>query len=321
MKKILLILLTFFSTLIYANDILRISLEEQTKLNEEFSRKIEPVMERFGSGDVVGNGGGLLEQNFMLSYYSLQTAIDNCLTFIDCFNSKEEKAILIEINKLFIQKIDQKNIFVFVKNKDHNNFFYDENDQTQRIAKTGFDKKYPIFINLDVSNEIINDVPAMLGIIIHELGHQVGILSHNFLDQLGARVRSMWMRDWVVSKVVVGSEKLSVRLFTAQSNFINSKLSYVFKGKVQSLNFLIYREISCGEGEMLHGFSLSNGHWKRPDVNPLSTIIKKTFWIDVLCEDIYSRTYQIKKDMDIIFEFDISNQIQVDLVNVKARLR
>lgn len=304
MKILSFLILLTFANLINASEVLRISKSERIRFNAEFSENILPLMESYGTGDIVGNGGGLLEQNFLLAYYSLQTAIENCLTLEECYSSVNQRLILKEINQLFIDKIRNKTPLVFIKNSDTNNFFYDEYDQTERVAKTGFSKKYPIFINLDVTTNIVNDVPAMLGIIIHELGHQAGIVSHNFLDQLGAKIRKMWLSNWVISDVNVSGENLLVRLFSTNSNLINSKLSYVFNGKVQSLNSLIYRNISCGEGETLYGFSLSNGHWQRPVNTSFRTTIKKTFWLDVYCEDTNSQSYLVKKDLDIRFIFN-----------------
>lgn len=320
MKNITFIALMVLSNFIYAADVIKLSKEEKTLLNVEFSEIIAPLILRFGSGDIVGNGGGLIEQNFLFAYYSLQTAIDNCLTAVECYNTEEEKVLLKEINQIFIEKLVNKTPLIFIKNSDTNNFFFDKYDQTQRIAKTGFSKKFPIFINLDATDEIVNDIPTMIGIIVHELGHQIGIVNHSYLDKLGARVRKMWGANWVVSDVDVSSKKLFVRLYNTRMNSINSKLSYEFDGKIKSLNSLIFRNIACEKGDRLYGFSLSNGHWKRPTHTRFRTKVKKTFWIDINCEKSVSESYILKRDLDVEFTFTTFRDEEPILKSVVAKV-
>ncbi len=304
MKKIILLVLLTLSNLSHANEAIRLDKNQRAMLNADFERSILPLVEFYGDGDVVGNGGGLLEQNFLLAYYSLQAAIENCLILEDCYTSQSNQEVLKEINQLIIKKINMKSIFIFLRNSETENFFFDEFDQSERIAKTGFSKDHPIFINLDITDEIINDVPAMLGIIVHELGHQIGIKSHSYLDQLGVKIREMWITNWIVSDISIGGEDLSLRLFSTKSNYISSKLSYVFRGKVKSLNSLILKKLNCRKGDRLSNYSLTNGHWRRPSLDNFRSIVIKTFWLDLYCEDQYGQAYLIKRDLDISFIFN-----------------
>lgn len=321
MKNATFLVLLILSNFTNAIEIVRLPQAERLRLNTNFNRTIAPLIETFGSGDIVGNGGGLVEQNFMLAYHSIQTAIENCLTNVACFTSKDQKTVLREINQLFIDKLDNQNPLIFLRNKDTDNFFYDEFDQTQRVAKTGFSKEHPIFINLDIAGDIINDIPTMIGILTHELGHQIGIANHSFLDQLGAKVRRIWDSNWTVSDLMITDKNLSVRLFSTKSNFINAKLSYVFNGKVQSLNSLIFDTISCAQGETLYGFYLSNGHWERPRDMGFRTKAKMTYWLDIYCEDKHAQIYPVQKDLDILFTFNTFRGRNPVLKSVEAKVQ
>ncbi|OUR98465.1 hypothetical protein A9Q84_03380 [Halobacteriovorax marinus] len=303
MRNATFLVLLLLSNIVSAVEIIRIEKPEREILNIKFDRTILPLIERFGSGDIVGNGGGLLEQNFMLAYHSLQASIENCLTNVDCFTSRDQKMVLKEINQLIIKKIDQTNPIIFLKNKDANGFFLDEFDMTERMAKTGYSEKHPIFINLDIAKEIKNDIPSMLGILIHELGHQIGIANHSFLDSLGAKVRRIWSSNWTVSDIKIGPLKLSTRLFSNKSNFINAKLSYEFDGQIKSINSQIFDSISCPTGEQLYGFYLTNGHWQRLQESGRRTMAKMTFWLDVYCQNLYGDLYPIQRDLNVLFKF------------------
>lgn len=321
MKKIIFLVLFILPNFTNANEVIRLNEIEKLRLNLAFDNSISPLLRLSGDGDVVGNGGGLLEQNFLLAYYSLQTAIENCLTLIECYTSENQKNILKEINQLFIDKINDRRPLLFLRNSDTDNFFFDRNDQTERVAKTGFSKDYPIFINLDLSMDIINDIPTMLGILIHELGHQLGIVNHSFLDQMGVKLRKIWASNWIVSRVDIAGEELIIRLFSTKSNFINSKLSYVFDGEVQSLNSLVSKSVSCNKGDVLHNFSLSNGHWRRPDQTSFKLAVIKTFWVDIYCEDQNSQSYLVKKDLDVHFSFNTFRKKDPVLKSVEVLLR
>ncbi len=321
MKIQSILILLILSNISYGADFRVVDNLERGRLNTEFSLSVRPIMARFVDGDVVGNGGGLLEQNFLHAYFSLQTAIENCLTDVECYTSETQKNTLIQINQIFINKSGLKTPLVFIKNSETNNFFFDENDQTERIAKTGYSEDFPIFINLDVASSIVNDIPAMLGVIVHELGHQLGILNHNYLDQLGAKVRSMWNANWIISSVQIGGEELSLRLFSSKSSYINSRLSYVYNGKVKTLNSLIYKKTECTDGGRVYGISLSNGYWQRPVESEFVSTVRKTYWIDIYCENEDANGYFIKQDLDLSFTFNNSIGKAPVLFSVEASIR
>ncbi|WP_127718190.1 hypothetical protein [Halobacteriovorax sp. HLS] len=321
MKNVIILSLLVFTSNIFAIEEIMLSPQRRIELNREFSIQTAPLIDAFGSGDIVGNGGGLLEQNFYHAYYSVQTAIENCLSNIQCYTNSDQKKVLKDINNLFIKKIGQKNILIFLKNSQTNDFFEDEYDNTQRLAKTGFSYEHPIFINLERAESITNNVPAMISILIHELGHQVGIASHGYLDRISAKVRRDWDANWTVSTQEVGQRNLDIRLFSTPNNFISAKLSYELDGKVKSLNSEIFKQLKCNDGESLYGFYLSNGHWSRPTATRHFHSVEISYWLDVYCKDTYGSIWAAQKDLTVTFDFHRTMEFVTDLANVKVQIK
>ena len=321
MKNLCFLGLILFSITSPAFELVRVPKLDLVELNRQFSLETAPLIEAFGSGDIVGNGGGLLEQNFILAYYSVQTAIENCLATNNCYKSLKDKRVLKEINTLFINKLEQKNSLIFLTNKESNNFFNDELDKSERLAKTGFSIEHPIFINIDQAEEIKNDIPAMISILIHELGHQVGIAVHSYLDQLSVKVRKNWENNWTETSIKIGERILKTNLFSTESNFINAKLSYVFEEKARSLNGKIFEVLKCNEGETLYGFYLSNEHWKRPISSRRDYSVTMILWLDLYCQDTYGSIWTSQKDLSVKFEFNKVQGTITELKDVKVKLK
>jgi hypothetical protein len=321
MKSLCFFSLLVFSTFSSAFELVRIPEIEKVELNRQFSLDTKPLIDAFGSGDIVGNGGGLLEQNFILAYYSLQSAIEDCLTTYFCYKNLQDKNVLKEIRTLFIQKLEQKNSLIFLSNSDTDNFFNDEFDRSARLAKTGFSIKHPIFINIDEAIAIQNDIPAMISILIHELGHQVGIASHSYLDQLSVKVRKNWEANWTESSIDIEDRVLTTRLFSTKNNFISAKFSYVFEGKARNLNSKIYDVLKCNAGETLYGFYLSNAHWNRPISNRRDYSVTMDLWLDLYCEDHHGSIWTSQKDLSIEFEFNKAQGRVTDLKEVKVKIK
>lgn len=327
MKQTTILILILISNLALSTEVpkspklVRLSMPEREFLNANFEREATRLMAKLGSGDIVGNGGGLVEQNFTSAYYSLQTAIQNCLDKYECGLSEEEAQLLTEINYAYIDKINQARPLVFVSEKNSDGFFQSKEDQTSRVAKTGFSTESTIFINLDVAGPIVDSIPAMLGILIHELGHQVGIANHSLLDQLGAKVRNQWNANWKVLRFIMDDHNLDVRLFSSEFNFINSKISYSFKGEVKSLNNEILEKVECLENESTYGFSLSNGHWKRPVQNNWITRIGIDYWIDMYCQDSDGTIRTESRDLNILFKFSTFRSRRPSFRSVKVKIK
>ncbi|MFG1503572.1 hypothetical protein [Halobacteriovorax sp. ZH5_bin.2] len=302
MKIYLILTVLLFSNSIFSKELERLTPSQSYILTKNFNKKSMPIMKALGSGDIVGNGSGVIEQNFIFAYHNLQSAIFNCLgDKYDCQIDALEESILREINQLFITKAYMKRPLIFVSKEFAGDFFHNEVDITSRIAKTGFSHRGHIFINLEDSKFIANDIPAMIGILIHELGHQIGIISHSFLDQLGTKVRNQWSKNWQSFEFVVNGTPLTLRLLSNANNYISSNLSYTYNGKFEHLGEAIYKNLSCGDKEVVYGFNLNNGHWQRPTYSDNEMMIRMNFWLDTYCENQDKMMRVKQSDLSIQF--------------------
>ncbi len=302
MRSYLILSVLLFSNCIFSKELERLTPSQSYILTKNFNKKSMPIMKALGSGDIVGNGSGLVEQNFTFAYYNLQNAIFNCLgNKYECQIDAQEELILREINQAFIAKAYMKRPLIFVSKEFAGDFFHNEVDITSRIAKTGFSRRGHIFINLEESQFIANDIPAMISILIHELGHQIGIISHSFLDQLGTKVRNQWNKNWQSFEFEVNGTPLTLRLLSNANNYISSNLSYTYNGKFEHLGETIYKHLSCGDKEVVYGFNLNNGHWQRPTYSDNKTTITMNFWLDTYCENQDKMMRVKQSDLSIQF--------------------
>lgn len=141
------------------------------------------------SGDIVGNGGGLMEGQASFYYYSLANHIIKALDQTIIYLSEGERVVLQEILKMINNDGDQRKLLFISQDEYPGLFMVEGEDPSPRLAKTAFDSSYPIYINRDYAEEYMTSNPSTwLGVFIHELGHQLGIASHRYLDTLGAKV-------------------------------------------------------------------------------------------------------------------------------------
>ncbi|MFT6067984.1 MAG: hypothetical protein ACJAT2_002525 [Bacteriovoracaceae bacterium] len=318
--KLFILIPLLFSNLVFATDIVFISGQERLQEIERFELRSRALVEAFSTGDMVGNGGGLLEQNFYQAYYLVQSAIENCLYDSICGLTPKQDDLLRKINQTFILKIDQDLPLIFLKEDQSGGFFSEDEEKETRLAKTGYSEKFPIFINSTLALSISENIPAIIGILIHELGHQTGVLSHSILDELSTKVRALYSDNWVESKVRVGGRLLNARLFSSKNNFTTASLSLVFDQKVKSLDSLIAKEVSCLPGESVYGFYLSNGAWQRPISSRSKFEISLQYWIDIYCLDNEGTIWPIQRDLKLKFEFEKYLDFISKLKNVEAQV-
>lgn len=320
MKNSLVLILLFISKVSLSSELVRLTPSQRFILDQNFQREVSQVMARLGSGDIVGNGGGLTEQNFISAYYNTQTAIQNCLDNFECGVTDEERKVLKEIDSVYIEKFNQERPLIFLNEEVANGFFKSEEDQATRIAKTGFTAESPIFINLNEAASISTNISAMIGIIIHELGHQTGIANHSALDQVGAKVRNLWASKSKIYKFELKSGDLDVRLFSSEVNYITSKLSYTFNGETKSLNYDIFNEIKCENNSEVYGFNLSNGHWSRPISTDRRSQVALNYWIEIYCKDLNGQINTTESDLTLTFRFHSFNRNRPKLRSIRVKV-
>lgn len=192
-------------------DDLFLKFNEREKRNNEFNSflqnfGIDPAHLR--GGDVVGNGGGLLEGQAYFYYHSLENHLLTALEQNAIEFSADERKVLQRILKS-LPDMEQEGKIIFLDPSEYRGFFFTPGvDTAPRVAKTGHSMDFPIFINTSmVYKRIDGDLRFWLGTLVHELGHQVGIANHLFLEELGAKVisTSELSRDTITAEMGKGS--------------------------------------------------------------------------------------------------------------------
>lgn len=251
---------------------------------EEFIKKNQDLIDRSRMGDVVGNGGGLIESQ--TSYYlnNLDKMITNSIEQSPELFTKTERLTLDYILNV-IKLSNFKNKVIFIDDKD---FFFDFDDFQERAAKTGFSYKYPIFINRNfIYENISNDLSPMITLLVHELGHQAGIKSHSTLDRLGSKVRQVFMAETQRLGVEVTGKPLTV----THSRFISAgawpDLTLKYNDKLTSVPKISYEVIKskCGSNYPIN-YEFNNLHWAtRPIVTESLVYLILEGWVDFKCSN------------------------------------
>ncbi len=253
------------------------------------------INREFG-GDVVGNGGGSLEHFAYYFFYNIPSLIESSLAQTLIYFDEKERLILQGI-RLAFEEMDKEDKFIFARGDQYESFFFNEEiDRAPRMAKTGFDINYPIYINIDRAYEMVDQDPRLwIGLLIHELGHQIGFADHTFLDQLGNKViaATTFNTQSISVHIPDGRElKLIVQNY-AHKNSISEL--YMTMGHTimsvqdwKSKNFLEY---SCGS-RLFHDAQIENLHWEtRGKVITQGLFrVKAKGWIIVTCKDAQNNT-------------------------------
>lgn len=145
-------------------------------------------------------------------------------------------------------------------------FFETGLGQAHRVAQTGFIPRVPIYFNTDqfynANGTPALDLPVLTSILIHELGHQAGIVEHAYLDQLGPRIR-----NWLMNRTFeLGYQYPNSSLKILSINYANQNstpdLYFVDDMGSNSLVIVLAPVARCADPmEILIGWSLINLHW------------------------------------------------------------
>jgi hypothetical protein len=156
-----------------------------------------PNIRPFG-GDLAGNGGGLVEQNFQFAHVNLPWILTICLNSFHCVSGEEAK-VLTKIMESLPTELKTKPALIFESGSTNPTRFNLHGQP--RVAVTGDHIGDPIYLNLDLLYRTSStgkveaaDVGAAIAILVHELAHHQGIYQsqddERFLDLLGAKVRA-----------------------------------------------------------------------------------------------------------------------------------
>ena len=280
------------------------------------------------AGGIVGNGAGLAEQNVQFAYLSLAKIITNCkMTSKLCALTDEELHILFKIERVINKNSSNPNRIIFSSERLHPGFFTTSSLENNRIAKTGLSPEYPIYFNVDelynLNGSLTLDFSGISAILIHEIGHQTGEVSHAKLDILGSKIRSVLSQNYEKFHYEFPANQNHIEL-----DIINYSMPIALADMYISVNSQpnqiltkdILKQVKCKSSkDSFMGYSIVNGHWSfvHPEFDNSSTGIDFSAWVRIYCGDT-SIPYSVMGTEIMNIAVHISNQGKVLGIEVKA---
>lgn len=278
---------------------------------------------RAGGGDIIGNGGGLAEQNFVYALAQLSDFIAE--TMAAGLVKEDDARTLAKIGELAKAKKHQAHELIFISGKLIPGLFHAGHDSEVRLAKTGLSPEAPILVNLDllydrrgVDLEIM-PLPIMVASLVHELGHQVGIEDHSYLDFLGSRVRRLLEREQVRVSRTLGSEGRVVMTSINLGRQTIPRLSATVGTKLVSFDAQLSDALRCSnEGDFLLGARLENHHFQSATQFPPHWIVPFRAWASLTCMNSESGQVRIEeRDLVVDLLIDLSASVAVSLIQFR----
>jgi hypothetical protein len=266
----------------------------------------DDLQRRLSGGDIIGNGGGIAEQDFRFAYSKVPHIVDACLESPFCPIPKKEIELLKNIKKLALVNSENKDKLIFLSETAYPGFFRDSNDAQIRIAKTAYIAGAPIFINLDMlytSGQSILNFPAIVSVLVHELGHQAKIKSHSLLDELGTRIRGFLLEDTGGIEQSILGNLLKVSFYNLNEANRYSEFMFHYRDNLYSIKNTLREQASCEEENSIPiGFKVSNLHWmRRINISRGFFVVPMKAWLKVYCLDLNSSAIWVK-DSDVLVE-------------------
>jgi len=268
-----------------------LKLNELEIRNNEFNNLlnqfgIDPTQLR--GGDVVGNGGGLLEGQAYFYYHNLENHLLTALEQNAIEFTNDEREVLQKILKS-LPNMEQVGKIIFLDPKDFRGFFFTPGvDPAPRVAKTGHSMDFPIFINTAmVYQRIDGDLRFWLGTLVHELGHQVGVANHLFLEELGAKVisTSELGRDTITAEMGPNNH-LQVTSYNHYFIDGSADLFVSYNNQHHVVNEWDKSELrqACGH-HYFAGILIDNLHWSQRALSDLSNgvLFQAGGWATIKC--------------------------------------
>lgn len=223
-------------------------------------------------GSLVGNGAGLAELEIAYAYsVGIPETISYCLNTGACELNDDEESSLRKIQEILERYPDANYKIHFLSEKELPGFFDTGVGEHHRIAKTDSKGHSVIFINrdalYDAEGRATVDMPLAASILVHELGHQIGIGDHTWLDALGSKVRAFLSRT--KSQVVHPGENLAMTLYSSR---IVSALGFFVENETSSLDLSsrVTAALVCPRNTKPTGTLIQNPHWEWRKSEPWS---------------------------------------------------
>jgi len=255
-------------------------------------------------GDIIGNGGGIVESQFEFAYQNLYKYIQEYLITNRPLMDINDYVALASIANIRNQMNVSDFALIFI---DEENGLFDNTDIPHRTAMTGNYPGAPILINRSqlydpISGKALLYQEDAVAILIHEIGHQAGIENHSYLDQLGNYVKSFIVdKTMRISKELDNNEIVSFIVKNPIEESLLYEAQIVTSTKIYDVKEYVDRDLKCPEGMRLHDIVLWNLHWLR---SKSDNDVHVGLWTDILCEEIESESLYSYR-VDIAFEITL----------------
>lgn len=276
----------------------------------------------WAGGSVIGNGAGLVENNFQFAYQNLLTTFSECITLAKCELTEAETDIVRNMRKVIELNRSNENRLVFLSEKDHPGFFNTGLGEEHRIAKTGLDADTPIYVNLDLlytaDGKPAFDYATITSVLVHELGHQTGETNHAKLDIIGAKIKKTILKNTQNHIVQLNEEQIEVSVINRQFPFRTSDLVIAWQnvGAITGTQPIL-EKVKCNNSqESLAGLELLNGHYtylKKPTPEKAAHF-GFGFWAVLTCySDEKESFHQEQKQIEI----EVTRELELTILSVQ----
>ncbi len=224
----------------------------------------------FAGGGYVGNGGGLVEQNFNYAYTALPKLIDTTLTHKRETLDSAAIGLLNRIKSVARQNSSRPDRLVFLSEKEFPGLFKTGENEHHRLAVTGNSTTDSIYINLDLlytqDGQPAVDLGLSIAILVHEIGHQLGFSDHQALDILGSHVRASFQSQVKSFQMPFQNSAFEFVILNHSGSPHSADLLFRDQKEQVNLNAIVVHALEETSAQKQHmglsGFQLMNGNYK-----------------------------------------------------------
>ncbi len=279
---------------------------------------------RSGGGDVIGNGGGLAEQNFTYALTQLPDFISEAIK--EGMVKGVDAEVLRKIGQQARLEAEKADKLIFVSGKNNRGIFDQDSEMETRLATTGLSPEAPIFVNLDLLYRKVDGememlpLPIMVASLVHELGHNIGMTDHSYLDFLGARVRRMIEREYNRVARQLGQEHRAEMVSINLGGEALPRLSLMVNETLVPFEQEFHKVLTCRNGSVPRSVRMSNQHWEKPVDFDGHWVTPYRAWLVLTCVTTHNRLVQEERDfvMDLVIDVTgVESKIQLVQIAVE----
>ncbi|MDD0854328.1 hypothetical protein HBN50_14545 [Halobacteriovorax sp. GB3] len=252
----------------------------------------------------VGNGGDISTRTVYFAAKNLDKYLSYCSNGSKCYLDQKQTDIVKKILSNVLAEHRVQDLLVFKKNRDK--FF--SVDGIEKLAITELTPGAKIYINLDKLKSF--GLAESIGLLVHELGHQVGEENHQFLDLLGVNVASQ-IRSMIKNTGEVIDESVKGVIYYEHGK--KGKAHFVLEDEIINISSLLEGEISCTKPSL--NLVEKNKHLEVLNVYQSSFSFRKadtkyipiTLWLRVHCHYLNGTKAKLAQSILVKFAFDLEN--------------